>query len=138
VLLAKLLGLVVVLNGLGVVIVALIGDAYLRYAYSPEYAVYLPELVIASITAVVLGLANMLSQTLTALSRFRLQLWLNLAALSCSVGVGLWLIPRRGIEGAIETLLVLAGFRLVLYSVANFAVGPRAVGPRSNTDRGSP
>ncbi|KIG14827.1 Heteropolysaccharide repeat unit export protein [Enhygromyxa salina] len=126
VLLVKLLGLVVVLNGVGVVIVALIGDAYLRYAYTPEYAVYLPELVVASITAVVLGLANMLSQTLTALSRFRLQLWLNLAALGCSVGVGLWLIPTRGIAGAIQTLLVLAGFRLVLYLTANIAVGPRA------------
>ncbi|PRQ02264.1 Polysaccharide biosynthesis protein [Enhygromyxa salina] len=125
VLLAKLLGLVVALNGIGVALVAAIGDAYLQYAYTPEYAVYLPQLVLASIAAVVLGLANMLSQTLTALSRFRLQLWLNLGALGCSIGVALWRIPSRGIGGAIETLLVLASVRLVLYIVANLAVGPR-------------
>lgn len=125
VLLGKLLGLVVLLNGLGVVIVALLGDVYLRYAYTPQYAAYLPELVLASITAVVLGLANMLSQTLTALSRFRLQLWLNVVALGCSIAVAMWLIPGRGIAGAIETLLALASIRLALYLVANVAVGPR-------------
>lgn len=124
-LLLALLGLVIVLNGVGVALVALFGDLYLRYVYTPEYGVYLPQLVLASIGAVILGVANMLSQTLTALSYFRLQLWLNLAAVGCAIGVALRLIPTRGIEGAIETVVVVAAVRCVIYLVANLIVGPR-------------
>jgi O-antigen/teichoic acid export membrane protein len=125
-LLAKLLALVLVLNGIGVALVALLGGLYLRYGYTPEYEVYLPQLVLASIAAVVLGLANTLSQTLTALSYFRLQLWINLASVLATIGATLWLVPTRGIDGAVEAILAIACLRLVIYIGANLILGPRA------------
>jgi O-antigen/teichoic acid export membrane protein len=124
-LLIKLLALVTLLNGVGLVLVLVFGELYLRFAYTPEYAVYLPQLTIAAIAAIVLGLANMLSQTLTALGRFRAQLVLNVIALIGSVVLSLWLIPGRGIAGAVWALLGLAILRLVVYALANLFLGPK-------------
>lgn len=125
-LLAKLLGLVLTLNGVGLIVVVLFGDLYLRYAYTPEYEAYLPQLVLISIAAVILGLANILSQTLTALSHFRAQLWINLVVVGIAAAVSLWLIPARGLVGAVETCLLIACLRFVIYVAANLILGPRA------------
>ena len=114
-----------------VAVVLGVGELYLRWAYTPEYAVYLPQLVTAAIAAIVLGLANMLSQTLTALGRFRLQLGINGLALLGSLGLSLWLIPGQGITGAVWALLGLAVIRLVVYAIANWAVGPRVAATQS-------
>jgi len=130
-LLAKLLVLTGLLNGLGLVLVLLLGELYLRLAYTPEYVVYQPQLILAAIAAIVLGLANMLSQTLTALGRFRSQLVLNVVALIGSLGLCFLLIPEGGIEGAVWALLGLAIFRLVLYALANVVFGPPARGPNA-------
>lgn len=127
-LLAKLLGLVVVLNGLGLVLVWAFGELYLRYAYSPEYATYLPELLLAALAAIVLGVANMLSQTLTAIGRFRAQLVINVVALLGSVALAFALIPNHGLRGAVWSLLGLAVLRFTVYSIANLAFGPRPAG----------
>jgi len=125
-LLAKLLALVLVLNGAGLVVIALFGDLYLRYGYRPEYEAYLPQLVLASFAAVIVGLANILSQTLTALSYFRMQLWINAVMVVAAGAVSLWLIPARGIVGAVETFVLISCFRLVVYMAANLVLGPRA------------
>lgn len=125
-LLAKLIAVVLLLNGLGLVVLVLFGDLYLRYVYTPEYEAFVPQLVLASIAAVVLGLANILSQTLTALSHFRLQLWINLVVVATAVALSLWLIPARGLDGAVETALSVASLRLVIYVAANLILGPRA------------
>ena len=124
-LLARLLGLVALLNGVGVGLVYVFGELYLRLAFAPEYASYLPELVAMSLAALVVGLANMLSQTLTALSRFRLQLGLNLVALAFSLGCAWYLIGAHGLRGAIWSLVALAAFRFVLYVTSLGLVGPR-------------
>ncbi|NVB37197.1 hypothetical protein G6O69_37450 [Pseudenhygromyxa sp. WMMC2535] len=124
-LLAKLLAAVAALNGAGLLIVIVAGDLYLRYAYTPAYVAYHDQLILAAVAAVIVGLANMLSQTLTALSRFRAQLVINAVALAVSIAVAAWRIPARGLDGAIETLLALAGFRFVVYLGANLALGPR-------------
>ncbi len=130
-LLLRLLGLAGLLNGLGLALVLGVGELYLRLAYTPEYAVYFPQLVTAAIAAIVLGLANMLSQTLTALGRFRLQLGINAVALLGSLGLSLWLIPGQGITGAVWALLGLAVIRLVVYAIANWVVGPRVAATQS-------
>lgn len=124
-LLGKLLGLVLLLNGAGLLVIALFGDLYLRWFYTPDYEPYLPQLLLASIAAVVLGLANLLSQTLTALSHFRAQLWINLVVVGLTIAVSMWLIPARGLDGAVETTLLIAALRFVIYVAANMILGPR-------------
>jgi O-antigen/teichoic acid export membrane protein len=125
-LLGKLLGLVLALNGAGLLVIVLFGDLYLRYCYTPEYEPYQPQLVLASIAAVVLGLANILSQTLTALSHYRVQLWINLTVVGITAVLSMWLIPARGLDGAIETSLLVACLRLLIYVAANLILGPRS------------
>lgn len=124
-LLAKLLALVVLLNGLGLALVWVFGDLYLRYAYAPQYAVYLPELLLAALAAIVLGLANMLSQTLTAIGQFRAQLVINVVALLGSLALAFVLIPAHGLRGAVWALLGLAVLRFTVYAIANLVLGPR-------------
>lgn len=124
-LLAKLVGLVVVLNGAGLVLIAGFGDLYLRYGYGLEYEAYLPQLLLASVAAVIVGVANILSQTLTALSHFRAQLWINAAVVLAAAGLAAWLIPARGIVGAVETFALISCFRLLIYVAANLGLGPR-------------
>jgi O-antigen/teichoic acid export membrane protein len=126
-LLAKLLVLVAVLNALGLLLILVLGDLYLRLAFTPEYAVYLPELVLAGIATIILGLANMLSQTLTALGRFRAQLLLNILALLGSLALSLALIPNQGITGAVWALLWIAVLRLIIYAIANLFLGPKKI-----------
>jgi O-antigen/teichoic acid export membrane protein len=123
-LLGKLLGLVLLLNGAGLVVILLFGDLYLRYGFAPEYEAYVPQLWLASIGAVILGLANILSQTLTALSLFRVQFWINLVMVGITAAVSVWLIPARGLDGAVETFLIVAGLRLVICMAANILLGP--------------
>ncbi|HVI01732.1 MAG TPA: lipopolysaccharide biosynthesis protein [Enhygromyxa sp.] len=124
-LLGKLLAVVLTLNGLGLIVIVLFGDLYLRYGYTPEYEPYVPQLVLASIAAVVLGLSNILSQTLTALSQFRMQLWINLVVVGVAAALSMWWIPARGLDGAVETALSVACLRFVIYVAANLILGPR-------------
>ncbi|MEM9462567.1 MAG: hypothetical protein AAGF11_50935, partial [Myxococcota bacterium] len=117
-LLARLL---VVVGGLGgaVVLVALLwGARYLALVYGPTYSHYAPELVLATIAAALAGLANMLSQTLTAMGRFETQLSINALSLVASILIGLWLIPDGGLRGAAWALVGLATTRLGIYGVA--------------------
>jgi O-antigen/teichoic acid export membrane protein len=124
-LLGKLLALVLFLNGAALVVIVLFGDLYLRYGFRPEYEAYVPQLVLASIGAVIVGLANILSQTLTALSQFRMQFWINFAVVVITVVVSAWLIPARGLDGAVETFVIVASLRLAIYVAANLILGPR-------------
>ena len=124
-LLAKLSLLVLFLNGLGALAMVWLGEFYLRYAYTEEYVAYLPELILAAIAAVFIGLANILSQTLTALSQFRMQLWINLVVVVLSLVFGIWRIPEHGLAGAVEAFLIVSVLRLVIYAVANLRFGPR-------------
>lgn len=112
--------LLVVVGGLGgaVVLAAALGGAlYLGLAYGPAYLHYAPELVLATGAAGVAGLANMLSQTFTAMGRFATQLRINLISLAASVLLASWLIPGGGLRGATWALLALAGVRLCIYAV---------------------
>lgn len=117
-LLGRLVLLVAACDGLLVLGVLVLGGAYLRVAFGPAHAGLLPELVLAAAAAGAAGVANMLSQALTALERFGQQLWINAAGLVASVALALWLVPQGGLRGAMVALLATAGLRLVVYAWA--------------------
>lgn len=117
-LLGRLLLLVAACDGLLVLGVLVLGGTYLRVAFGPAHAGLVPELVLAAAAAGVAGVANMLSQALTALERFGQQLWINAAGLVASVALALWLVPGEGLRGAMWALLATAGLRLVVYAWA--------------------
>ena len=120
-LLGGLLLLVAALGGLMILGVAVVGEPFLRVIYGDAYASLAPELVLAAAVAGVAGLANMLSQTLTAMGRFTQQLAINVAALAVSVTAAIWLVPGGGLRGAMWALLILAAVRLAIYGGVLFA-----------------
>lgn len=117
-LLMRLLVLVAVCDGLLVLSVVGLGETYLRVVFGAGYGALAPELVIAAAAASVAGLSNMLSQAITAMSRFGQQLAINMVGMVGSVGLALWLVPDGGLRGAMWALLGLAGLRLAIYSGA--------------------
>lgn len=122
-LLARLLLLVAACDGLLVLGVLVLGGVYLRVAFGEAHAGLGPELVLAAAAAGVAGLANMLSQALTALERFGQQLVINAASLVASVALALWLVPGGGLRGAMWALMATAGLRLVVYAWALLRTG---------------
>ncbi|MEX1366168.1 MAG: hypothetical protein AB1Z98_23790 [Nannocystaceae bacterium] len=114
-LLLRLLLVVTALNGALVLGTVLLGPTYLRLAYGEAYAAYAPELTLAAVAAAVAGVANMLSQTVTALGRFGQQLRINLIGVVGSAVAALWLVPSGGLRGAVWAVLALASLRLCIY-----------------------
>jgi O-antigen/teichoic acid export membrane protein len=117
-LLGRLLLLVAVCDGLLVLGVLVLGGTYLRVAFGAGHAALVPELVLAAAAAGVAGLANMLSQALTAQGRFGQQLAINAVGLGASVGLALWLVPAAGLRGAMWALMAMAALRLAIYAGA--------------------
>jgi len=122
-LLGRLLLLVAVCDGLLLLGVLVLGGTYLRVAFGDGHAALVPELVLAAAAAGVAGLANMLSQALTALERFGQQLAINAVSLVASVVLAGWLVPGGGLRGAMWALLALAGLRLAIYAGALLRAG---------------
>jgi O-antigen/teichoic acid export membrane protein len=117
-LLGRLVLLVAACDGALVLVVMVLGGTYLRVAFGEGYAALAPELVLAAVAAGVAGLANMLSQAVTALERFGQQLAINAVGLVSSVALCLWLVPDGGLRGAMWALLAAAGLRLSIYAWA--------------------
>lgn len=114
-LLRRLLLTVAGLGGLLVLGALGLGSLYLGGMYGSAYLGYVPELVLAAVAASIGGVANMLSQTVTALGRFGQQLRLNVLGVVGSAVAALWLVPGGGVRGAVWAVLVLAVLRLGLY-----------------------
>lgn len=114
-LLLRLLLVVAGLNALLVLGTIGLGEHYLRWVYGEAFVAYTPALWWAAVAAAVAGLANMMSQAITAMGRFRDQLRLNAVALVGSAVATALLVPRYGLGGAVFALLVLASMRLCLY-----------------------
>ena len=129
-LLMRLLGVVVGLNGLLVLGTLWLGELYLRIVYGEAYATHVGELELVAVTAAVAGIANMLSQTVTAMGRFGQQLTINAVALLGSLAATAWLVPAGGVWGAIGALLMFNALRLAIYA----GVMVRIIGRRGRSD----
>ncbi|MCX4246332.1 lipopolysaccharide biosynthesis protein [Paraliomyxa miuraensis] len=112
----RLLLAVAVVNGLLVLGALCLGPTILRVVYGPAFGDLGSALLLAAAVAWVAGLANILSQAVTAAGRFGQQLVINAIALCGSVGLSLWLVPAEGLRGALWALLLLSGLRLVIYA----------------------
>jgi O-antigen/teichoic acid export membrane protein len=84
-------------------------------------AIFGPAFVLAASVVVILAVAQLVNTAtgpcgylITMSGHIRVQLVLNVAALVTNVALNLWLIPRRGIEGAaLAWAVCIAGFTLI-------------------------
>ncbi len=98
-LLARLLGLVLLIGlaGIGAAMVA--GGPILSLVYRPEYARH-TDLLIAMMAAGAIGyLGSLLGYAITATRTFRAQVPLFVAVAATTGGAGMWLIPAYGLMG---------------------------------------
>lgn len=93
----------------------LLGEQYLSIAYGPSYASLSDQLLYAGVVVVGAGVANLLSQTLVAMRRFRLQFAINACTFVGGAVASLLLIPDVGINGALTALGVITVVRLAIY-----------------------
>ncbi len=95
----------------------LLGDVYLGLAYGPRFTDLTPQLTVAGGIALVAGVANLLSQTLVAMRRFRLQFLINAVTFGLGLVLAGLLIPGQGLFGALVTLGSITALRLVTYAI---------------------
>lgn len=94
----------------------LLGEQYLAIAYGPGYAALADELLYAGVIVVGAGVANLLSQTLVSMRRFRLQFIINALTFVGGGAASFALIPDVGIRGALWALGAITVVRLVIYA----------------------
>ncbi len=95
----------------------LLGEVYLSIAYGPRFISLAPALALSGVIALFAGIANLLSQTVVAMKRFRLQFALNAAFFAAATGVALVVIDGHGVRGALLALATVTGIRLLAYLV---------------------
>lgn len=92
-----------------------LGETYLAIGYGPRYTSLAPSLVYSGAIAFIAGLANLLSQTLVSMKRFRLQFTINAVTFAAAVVLAFALVPEHGVDGALLALGILSLARLITY-----------------------
>lgn len=98
-----------------VIVAALLGDHVLRLLYTQSYAAYQQQFVMVMAVGAVMFVAGLLGAPVTAMGRFRIQMWIHLFAAVIILGTSSYLVPRSGIEGAIIASAITAVFLLICY-----------------------
>ncbi len=114
--LARLSAGIAVLHGGLILLVVFAGDLYLTKVYAPDYAHLHQALIWVSITGLIAGVGNIMSQTVMAMRRFRTQLAVSIVGLIGAVVAALMLLPIYGVLGAVFVHLGVATYRLVAFS----------------------
>ena len=99
-LLARMLGMGVLLSIAGVLVSVFAGHQLLSLLYRHEYALYNNILIWLMIVAGVSYITSFLGYGMTAARYFRVQLPLFMVVVAVTFGASLWLIPRFALTGA--------------------------------------
>ena len=117
-LIIKLLLLALLVGFSGWIIAFNYGATILRFFYGEEYFFYAKELYWIMVAAGLNYMALILWYTLTALQRFQIQVYFFVTDVIIVTLVSLWLVPQRGIMGAIIALICVMGFHVISSGVA--------------------
>lgn len=98
-LLFKLLCIGAVLGACVIAGGALVGRPFLRYAYTPAYAMYYPELVVMSAGTALFFVSSFLGYALTAARQFYIQPLMAIASCIAAAIACMLLVPDRGVMG---------------------------------------
>ena len=107
----------VVLSVAGCFAAWFLGETFLSLTYGPEYAESRELFVLVMAGGGLLYLGTLLGAPVTALQRFKVQLWGHLATVSILLLAGLVLVPRLGAIGAAWSLIIGASVTVVFYAV---------------------
>jgi O-antigen/teichoic acid export membrane protein len=115
--LARLSGGIALLHGGLIIAVVFAGDIYLSKVFAVDYVHLHRALVWVSITGLIAGLGNIMSQTVMAMRHFKTQLTVNALGVVLVLLVASVLIPAHGVLGAVFVHLTIASYRLVAFVV---------------------
>lgn len=105
------------LHGVLVLMVVFAGDLYLTKVYAADYAHLHDALIWVSVTGLIAGVGNIMSQTVMAMRRFRTQLAVNTVGVIAVVVAAFALLPTYGVLGAVFIHLGVAIYRLLVFFV---------------------
>jgi O-antigen/teichoic acid export membrane protein len=106
--LIKMIGIVLLINGLGMVVVLVAGREILTVFYSPEYAKHSDLLVWFMVATCISHVGSLLGNGMSAVRYFQAQLPVFATVTVISAIASLSLIPRLGMQGAVITLIIAA------------------------------
>ncbi len=124
----QLLSVGVVLSVAGCLAAWFLGETFLSLTYGPEYAESRELFVLVMAGGGLLYMGTLLGAPVTALQRFKAQLWGHLATVSILLLAGLVLVPRLGAIGAAWSLIIGASVTVVFYAVVLRAAYHQAFG----------
>lgn len=104
-------------GGLAVALGYAAGPQVLTVLYRPEYAKYMDVFLVLLLSAAPTYVASFFGYAMTAARIFWLQLPLSLLSTGTVAAACIFFIPRRGLMGAAEAVLVLSLVRLVATSL---------------------
>lgn len=110
---ATLAGLTVLLGAAGVFFGALAGEAFLRLAYSAEFAVHAGLLVQVMGAGIFVYLAVLLGYVITSARSFLVQLPLLVLVAATGAAASWLLVPAMGLAGAAVSVALAAGLQIV-------------------------
>ncbi len=121
-LLGKLSGISAALGIALIVGTYFLGDRVLTLLYGPEYAVYHREFEVLAIASGIQLISSCWGYGMTAARCFRLQVVLTVISCVATLAASYILIPRYGVMGAAQSVLVTSLCVAIAYSVAMFWV----------------
>jgi len=126
-LLARMLGLTVVLGSCGILFAVVLGPRFLALAYRPEYARYSGVFVWMMLAGCMLYLCSIVGISLTARRALKVQMQIAIAVFASTVLACFLLVPAHAERGAAWSFLIGCAVWLALGGVAAFRV-PRLTG----------
>jgi O-antigen/teichoic acid export membrane protein len=111
----RLIGASTVLGIVGVLIVLLFGELFLRLVYGPEYAAYHHIFVWIMVDAAIGYTYAFLGTALSAMRQFRVQLPIHITTLSLLILSSWLLVSRFGLGGAVAAMAVAGLVEAALY-----------------------
>ncbi len=129
-LLLKLVGIAALLGGVGVSVALVAGRQILTLLYRPEYAEQTGLFVWLMVAAGINYIASFLGYGMTAARYFRAQMPLFFLVTSTSALVCFWLVPSKGLQGAVIALIVAAlvqtifSLGVIVYAIRRIQLSP--------------
>jgi O-antigen/teichoic acid export membrane protein len=114
---AKLVGFGVVTGVMGLIVVKVAGEWILTTLYRPEYALQVRAFFWLTAAGAIMNVSGTLGVVVTAMQRFRQQIWIQLGCFGSGLAASFVLIPSMGILGAALSVLIFATAALIGYSL---------------------
>jgi O-antigen/teichoic acid export membrane protein len=117
-----------VLGLVGIFFAVFFGQRFLMVVFGPEFARYSDVLIITMIAGTLMYISQPITNAVTAMREFKIQIWASVSVVAASILCGFYLLPRYGIHGAAYMGLITMAVRLLAWIITFLLVRRRHLG----------